>query len=120
MIFGQVVPSPLVPNVAREVSLLPQLLPSVPAYTLNRACASAAQAIANAADQIALGHADVILAGGVESLSDIPILHSRRFSQVLVDASKAEASGAAAGRFRTGAPTGSGPADAGDRGAFYR
>ena len=38
------------PNVAREVSLLPQLLPSVPAYTLNRACASAAQAITNAAD----------------------------------------------------------------------
>src|SRR5215207_3073036 len=52
VIFSQVVPSVVTPNVAREVSLLPQLLPSVPAYTLNRACASAAQAIANAADQI--------------------------------------------------------------------
>ena len=41
VIFSQVVPSVLAPNVAREVSLLPQLLPSVPAYTLNRACASA-------------------------------------------------------------------------------
>ncbi len=89
VIFSQVVPSVLAPNVAREVSLLPQLLPSVPAYTINRACASAAQAIDNAADQIFLGHADVIIAGGVESLSDIPILHSRRFSQVLVDASRA-------------------------------
>jgi acetyl-CoA acyltransferase len=89
VIFGQVVPSALAPNVAREVSLLPQLLPSVPAYTLNRACASGAQAITNAADQIGLGHADTVLAGGVESLSDIPILHSRRFSQVLVDAGKA-------------------------------
>jgi acetyl-CoA acyltransferase len=89
VIFSQVVPSPLVPNVAREVSLLPQLLPSVPAYTLNRACASAAQAVANAADQIAIGHADVIIAGGVESLSDTPILHSRRFSQTLVEASRA-------------------------------
>nr|MBA3556158.1 acetyl-CoA C-acyltransferase [Gemmatimonadales bacterium] len=89
VIFSQVVASAVTPNVAREVSLLPQLLPSVPAYTLNRACASAAQAIANAADQIAMGHADTVLAGGVESLSDIPILHSRRFSQVLVDASKA-------------------------------
>ena len=59
VIFGQVVPSVLAPNVAREVSLLPQFLPSVPAYTLNRACASGAQAITNAADQIALGHADV-------------------------------------------------------------
>ena len=61
VIFGQVVPSVRVPNVAREVSLLPQLLPSIPAYSLNRACASAAQAITNAADQIALGHADVDL-----------------------------------------------------------
>jgi acetyl-CoA acyltransferase len=93
VIFGQVVPSVRVPNVAREVSLLPQLLPSVPAYTLNRACASAAQAITNAADQIALGHADTILAGGVETLSDIPVLHSRRFSQILVDASKAKSLG---------------------------
>jgi acetyl-CoA acyltransferase len=94
VIFSQVVPSVLAPNVAREVSLLPQLLPSVPAYTLNRACASSAQAINNAADQIALGHADTILAGGVESLSDIHILHSRRFSRVLVDASRAKSFGA--------------------------
>jgi acetyl-CoA acyltransferase len=93
VIFGQVVPSVRVPNVAREVSLLPQLLPSVPAYSLNRACASAAQAITNAADQIALGHADTILAGGVESLSDIPVLHSRRFSQILVEAGKARSAG---------------------------
>src|SRR3954447_21555328 len=94
VIFSQVVPSVLTPNVAREVSLLPQLPPSVPAYTINRACASAAQAIDNAADQIALGNADVILAGGVESLSDIPVLHSRRFGQMLVDASKAKSLGA--------------------------
>lgn len=103
VVFSQVVPSAVTPNVAREVSLMPQLPPSVPAYTLNRACASAAQAINNAADQILLGHADAILAGGVESLSDIPILHSRRFSQVLVDASKARSFGgrvAAMGRVR--------------------
>src|SRR5688572_2968128 len=99
VIFSQVVPSVIAPNVAREVSLLPQLLPSIPAYTLNRACASAAQAIANAADQIALGHADTVIAGGVESLSDIPILHSRRFSQILVDAGKARSVGARVAAF---------------------
>ena len=93
VVFSQVVPSVLTPNVAREVSLLPQLPPSIPAYTINRACASAAQAINNAADQISLGHADVVLAGGVESLSDLPILHSRRFSRVLVEASKAKSLG---------------------------
>jgi acetyl-CoA acyltransferase len=93
IIFGQVVPSVLTPNVAREVSLLPQFLPSVPAYTLNRACASSAQTVSNAADQIALGHADTIIAGGVESLSNIPILHSARLSRILVEAGKARSLG---------------------------
>ncbi len=87
--FGQVIPSVLAPNVAREVSLLPQLPRTIPAVTVNRACASAGQAVSYAHDQIVLGHADVVLAGGVESLSDIPILHSRRMSQTLVAASKA-------------------------------
>jgi acetyl-CoA acyltransferase len=103
VIVGQVIASVLTPNVAREVSLLPQLPPGIPAYSLNRACASAAQALTNAADQIELGNADVVLAGGVESLSDIPILHSRRFSRILVEASKAKTLGgrlAAFGRVR--------------------
>ena len=43
VIYGQVVPSPLIPNVAREVSLLPQFPRTIPAYTLNRACASGAR-----------------------------------------------------------------------------
>jgi acetyl-CoA acyltransferase len=94
VIFGQVVASPLVPNIAREVSLLPQLPKEVPAYTVNRACASSGQAVSNAADQIVRGHADVILAGGVESLSDIPILHTHRMAQILVELSKARSLGA--------------------------
>ena len=99
VIWGQVIPSVQAPNVGREVSLLPQLLPSVPAYTLNRACASGAQAVTNAADQIVLGHADTILAGGVETLSDIPILHSRRMSRILMDASRAKTFAGRAGAF---------------------
>jgi len=97
--FGQVVASVLAPNVAREVSLLPQLPRTIPAFSVNRACASAGQAISYAADQIALGHADVVLAGGTESLSDIPILHSKRFSQILVDASRAKTLGQRFGSF---------------------
>jgi acetyl-CoA acyltransferase len=89
MYFGQVVASPLAPNLAREVSLLPQFPRSIPAASVNRACASANTAIVLAHDQIMLGHADVVLAGGAESLSDIPILHSRRFSDLLVRLSKA-------------------------------
>lgn len=90
MYFGQVVPSLLAPNLAREVSLLPQFPRSIPAASVNRACASANTAIAIASDQIALGHADVVIAGGAESLSDIPLLHSRRFSDLAIAASKAK------------------------------
>jgi acetyl-CoA acyltransferase len=90
VIYGQVIPSPQIPNVAREVSLLPQFPRTIPAYSLNRACASGAQAITNAADQINAGHADVVVAGGVEVLSDVPILFSRRFAELLMQASKAK------------------------------
>src|SRR6266699_3473383 len=98
VIFGQVVPSALVPNVGREVSLLPQLPKEIPAYSVNRACASATQAIASGHDQIVLGHADVDISGGAEALSDIPILASRRLADILVEASKAKSLG---GRLRT-------------------
>ena len=94
VIFGQVVASPLVPNIAREVSLLPQFPKEIPAFSVNRACASSNQAITAAHDQIAQGHADVVLAGGAEALSDIPILASRRLSDILVTASKARTLGA--------------------------
>ena len=90
VIFGQVVPSALVPNIGREVSLLPQFPREIPAYSLNRACASANQAISAGHDQIALGNANVIVAGGAEALSDIPILASRRLADILVAASKAK------------------------------
>lgn len=94
MYFGQVIGSPLAPNLAREVSLLPQFPRDIPAATVNRACASANTAIAQGADQIAAGRADVVIAGGAESLSDIPIMHSKRFSDIMVRLSKAKSLGA--------------------------
>jgi acetyl-CoA acyltransferase len=90
LVFGTVVPSVLAPNIAREVALLPLLPKGIPAVTVSRACASANQAITDAADQIRLGHADVAIAGGAESLSNVPILHSRGFSDALVAASRAK------------------------------
>jgi acetyl-CoA acyltransferase len=93
VIFGQVIPSVLAPNVAREVSLLPQFPKTIPAYALNRACSSSNQAVAAAHDQIVLGQANVVVAGGTESLSDVPILHSRRFAELLVQASRAKSVG---------------------------
>ena len=90
LVFGTVVPSVLAPNIAREVALLPMLPKGIPAVTVSRACTSANQAITDVADQIALGHADVGIAGGAESLSSVPILHSRGFADALVAASKAK------------------------------
>ena len=98
VVFGTVVPSVQAPNIAREVSLLPMLPKGVQAYSVSRACASANQAITDAADQIALGHLDVAIAGGAESLSQVPVLHSRRFSDALVGASRAKS---AAGRVKS-------------------
>ena len=90
LIYGTVVPNVVAPNIAREVSLMPLLPKGVDAYSVSRACASANQAITNAADQIALGHYDTIVAGGAESLSNVPILHSRGMSDALVAASRAK------------------------------
>ena len=96
LVFGTVVPSVLAPNIAREVSLIPHLPKGVQSWSVSRACASANQAITDAADQILLGHADCAIAGGAESLSAVPILHSRGFSDALVAASKAKSLGARA------------------------
>ncbi len=90
LVFGQVIPSPLVSLVAREVALRTQLPKSMQAHTVARACATSIQAATDAADQIALGHADVLVAGGAESLSDAPIFASRPLAQAIVAASKAK------------------------------
>ncbi len=90
LVFGTVVQAVVAPNIAREVSLLPHFPKTLQAFTVSRACASANQAITDAADQIALGHSHVAIAGGAESLTQVPILHSRGMSDVLVAASKAK------------------------------
>ena len=94
VVMGQVIPSVLAPNLGREVALRVGLPMSTPAHSVNRACASANEAIAEVATAILQGHADVGIAGGAESLSDVPILHSKRMARILVEASKARGLGA--------------------------
>ncbi|PAD72130.1 acetyl-CoA C-acyltransferase [Paenibacillus campinasensis] len=60
-------------NVARIISLYANYPVTVPAMTVNRFCSSGLQAIAFAAERIMLGYADVIVAGGVESMSHVPM-----------------------------------------------
>jgi acetyl-CoA acyltransferase len=61
-------------NVARMASLLAGLPVEVPAVTVNRLCASGMEAVVQGARQIRLGEADLVLAGGVESMSRAPLV----------------------------------------------
>ena len=60
-------------NVARLITLLADLGPEVPAQTINRFCSSGLQAIAIAAGSIAVGSCDIVIAGGVESMTMVPM-----------------------------------------------
>jgi acetyl-CoA acyltransferase len=93
VIFGQVVPSVTVTLIGREMVLRSQLPANVQAHTVARACATSVQAATDAAAQIALGHSDVAIAGGAESISDAPIFASRTLAQALVELSRARSLG---------------------------
>src|SRR6476659_1520906 len=88
LVFGNVIPSVKAPNIAREIVLGTGLPRKVPGFTVSKACASSNQAITSGADMIFRGYADTVVAGGAESLSDIPILFSKKFATALVGASK--------------------------------
>jgi acetyl-CoA C-acetyltransferase len=60
------------PNVARQITYRAGVPETVPAFTVNQACGSGLQAIMLAAQQIMLGRADIVLAGGTESMSRVP------------------------------------------------
>ncbi|MFL6207840.1 MAG: thiolase family protein [Pyrinomonadaceae bacterium] len=62
------------PNVARQIGFRAGLPETVPAYTVNQACGSGLQAIILATQQIMLGRAQAVVAGGVESMSRVPYL----------------------------------------------
>jgi acetyl-CoA acyltransferase len=64
-------------NVARIGALLAGLPDAVPAQTINRFCSSGLQAVALAADRIRLGEAGLVLAGGVESMSMVPMMGNK-------------------------------------------
>jgi acetyl-CoA C-acetyltransferase len=72
IILGQAKQSTDAPNVARVAALEGGFPEEVPAYTVHRQCSSGLQAILNAAWQIQAGYGDVIVAGGVESMSTAP------------------------------------------------
>jgi acetyl-CoA C-acetyltransferase len=60
------------PNVARQITYRAGVPETVPAFTVNQACGSGLKAIILAAQEIMLGRADIVLAGGTESMSRVP------------------------------------------------
>jgi acetyl-CoA C-acetyltransferase len=77
VLFGNARQAGVGPNSARQVAIRSGLRHEVTAYTVNQACGSGLRAIMNAADQIRLGQASVVLAGGTESMSNTPYLLPR-------------------------------------------
>lgn len=74
VIMGQVLQAGAKMNPARQAAIHAGLGVTVPALTVNRVCGSGAQAIASAAQEIMLGYADCVLAGGMESMDQAPYL----------------------------------------------
>jgi acetyl-CoA C-acetyltransferase len=80
VILGEVRQATESSNVARVAALRAGVPEHVPAYTINRLCASGLQALASATQQILTNHADIVVAGGTESMSNAPIyLRNSRF-----------------------------------------
>jgi acetyl-CoA C-acetyltransferase len=74
LVFGNARQAGGGPNVARQVSVRAGIPVEVPAYTVNMACGSGLKAVHLAAEAIALGRAEVVVAGGTESMSGLPFL----------------------------------------------
>jgi acetyl-CoA acyltransferase len=100
VIYGNVVRPVQYSNLARELVLATALPRRTPAHTVTLACASAIQAITDATDLIERGYADVVIAGGVEMLSNIPISLSPPLARAVVSAAQAKSLGGRIQSFR--------------------
>jgi acetyl-CoA acyltransferase len=90
VIMGCVLPSVSAPNVAREVVLGTDIPDHVPGMTVARACSSSAQALILASQGIRTGDYRAVLVGGVESMSNVPVPHSKKVIDTLMAFSKAK------------------------------
>jgi acetyl-CoA acyltransferase len=88
VIMGTVIQEVKTSNVARESALGAGIPDSVPAFTTTMACISSNQAIASGVDLIRSGQAKIILAGGTETMSDIPVRFKKKFRQKVLEARK--------------------------------
>ncbi len=89
VVFGQVLPSIEAPNIAREIVLASGLPRTIEAFSVSRACATGYQATVSAVEAIWAGAVRVVVAGGSDSSSDVPITVKKPLARALLEASKA-------------------------------
>ena len=87
-------------NIAREAAINAGLPHNIGAHTIAQACISANAAICAGAEKILTGHADVVIAGGTETFSDVPIRLPRPIRQKLITLNKAMKKGGMIGAVR--------------------
>ncbi|KAG1682294.1 Trifunctional enzyme subunit beta, mitochondrial [Nymphon striatum] len=94
IIIGTVIMEVKTSNVAREAAMGAGFSLKTPAHTVTQACISSNQAITSGIGLIASGSADVVIAGGVESMSDVPIRFSKKMRKLMLSSTKAKTLGA--------------------------
>jgi acetyl-CoA acyltransferase len=90
VVAGAVVPDLAAPNIAREIVMRCNMPASVDAFSVSRACATSTQAIVSGARAILLGDADIIIAGGSDTLSKPPITYDAKVVDALMAANAAK------------------------------
>ncbi|XP_039384831.1 trifunctional enzyme subunit beta, mitochondrial [Mauremys reevesii] len=93
IVYGTVIQEVKTSNVAREAALGAGFSDKTPAHTVTMACISSNQAMTTGVGLIASGQCDVVVAGGVELMSDVPIRHSRKMRKTLLSLNRAKTLG---------------------------
>ena len=92
-IFGVVVAALAAPNLGREIVFRAALPASITGTTVNLACASSSRAITSGAEAILRGEAEIVLVGGAESLSNVPLAFAHRAAVKFIALAKARTFG---------------------------
>jgi acetyl-CoA acyltransferase len=90
LIFGNVLQPPHATNIARVLAVKAGIPVEVPSFTVNRNCASGLESIVTGANKILIGQAQVIIAGGTESMSGFPILFNKKAKNFLQKLNKSK------------------------------
>ena len=90
VIFGSVAQSPEASNVARIISIMAGIPKEKPGYTVSRNCASGFESVTSALEKINAGLDEIVIAGGAESMSNIPLIYTREAAKIFLKLSRSK------------------------------